>query len=61
MKSAIAMVLAGLFVTTVISSAHAWDGFGHMLVAYVAYQELKPATKARVNSLIRLNPSTRPG
>jgi hypothetical protein len=56
LKSAIAMVLAGLFVTTVISSAHAWDGFGHMLVAYVAYDELKPATKARVNSLIRLNP-----
>ena len=36
--------------------ASAWDGVGHMAVAYVAYQHLSPATKTRANKLIRLNP-----
>ena len=36
--------------------AYAWDSFGHMLVAYLAYQQLTPETKARANALIRLNP-----
>lgn len=34
----------------------AWDNEGHMAVAYVAYQHLNTATKARVNQLLRLNP-----
>jgi hypothetical protein len=36
--------------------AFAWDDEGHMAVAYVAYQHLKPATKTRVNQLLQLNP-----
>lgn len=34
----------------------AWGGIGHMTVAYVAYQRLTPAAKARVRDLLKLNP-----
>jgi S1/P1 nuclease len=34
----------------------AWNGVGHMAAAYVAYQHLNPATKARVSALLKLNP-----
>lgn len=37
-------------------SAHAWNGTGHMTVAYVAYQNLTPLTRARVDLLLKLNP-----
>ena len=32
----------------------AWDGFGHMAVASVAYRNLDAATRARVDKLIDL-------
>lgn len=38
------------------SCAHAWNDFGHMTVAYVAYTHLTPKTKSRVDSLLKLNP-----
>jgi len=34
----------------------AWNNEGHMAVAYVAYQHMNTATKARVYQLLRLNP-----
>jgi S1/P1 nuclease len=34
----------------------AWNGVGHMAVAYVAYQRLTPATRARASALLKLNP-----
>lgn len=34
----------------------AWNNLGHMTVAYVAYQQLNPATRVRVNNLLKLNP-----
>ena len=34
----------------------AWGAIGHMTVAYVAYQQLSPAAKARVRDLLKLNP-----
>jgi hypothetical protein len=34
----------------------AWDNEGHMAVAYVGYQHLNAATKARVDQLLKLNP-----
>lgn len=39
--------------------AQAWDQFGHMLVAAIAYEQLAdaPATRARVDALIKLNPA----
>ena len=38
------------------TSLHAWGPIGHMTVAYVAYQNLTPAAKARVRELLKLNP-----
>jgi hypothetical protein len=38
------------------STSQAWFGFGHMAVAYVAYQKLTPAKKARVAALLKKNP-----
>jgi len=37
-------------------TAAAWDSQGHMMVAFIAYQQLTPATRARVDALIALNP-----
>src|SRR5258708_34204891 len=36
--------------------AYGWDSFGHMAVAYVAYQKLTPQAKTRGNDLLKLNP-----
>ena len=36
--------------------ALAWNDRGHMTVAYAAYKQLKPATRDRVNALLKLNP-----
>jgi hypothetical protein len=38
-------------------AARAWDDFGHMEVAAVAYKALTPKTRARVAALLKLNPS----
>lgn len=40
-----------LFLTT---QAMAWDSTGHRLISYIAYQNLMPAAKARVNRLTDL-------
>ena len=34
---------------------HAWFNGGHMVAAYIAYQNLTPQTKARVDALLKLN------
>jgi S1/P1 Nuclease len=36
--------------------SYAWNSFGHLEVAYLAYQKLTPATRARVWTLLQLNP-----
>ncbi len=38
------------------SSSQAWFGFGHMAVAYVAYQKLTAEKKIRVAQLLKKNP-----
>jgi len=38
------------------SPVDAWFNGGHMIVAYVAYQSLMPATRDRVDALLMLNP-----
>jgi hypothetical protein len=40
-----------------IQSAFAWNSFGHMTVAAIAYGHLTPASKARVAQLLKLNPN----
>ena len=48
---ALALCLAGL-----AAPAFGWNDEGHMAVAYLAYQHLRPETRARVNALLKLNP-----
>jgi S1/P1 Nuclease len=48
--------LCAVFLALVPTSLFAWGPIGHMTVAYVAYQNLTPAAKARALSLLRLNP-----
>ena len=45
-------------VTTVLiaSPLLAWDGTGHMTVAYIAYKNLTDDTRQRVDELLKLNP-----
>lgn len=45
-----------VFVLVLNVPTFAWNNEGHMAVAYVAYQHLTPATKARVDQLLQLNP-----
>ena len=40
-----------------MARAYAWDSYGHMLVACVAYQNLTPQTAKRANELVQLNPN----
>jgi len=42
--------------TLLPASSMAWGPIGHMTVAYVAYQQLTPAAKARARDLLKLNP-----
>jgi len=52
MKTFLAMV----FVLIFASAAAGWNGEGHEVVAYIAYQHLDPATRAKVDALLALNP-----
>ncbi|WP_275552139.1 S1/P1 nuclease [Bradyrhizobium sp. MOS001] len=54
MKRAVAVLVA--FAAIAASPARAWDGFGHMEVAQIAWNRLTPAVRARVAELLRLNP-----
>src|SRR2546423_5309115 len=36
--------------------SYGWNNRGHMMVAAVAYKQLKPAVKNRVEAILRLNP-----
>ena len=38
-------------------AASAWNDFGHMVVADIAYRRLQPKTRARISTLLKLNPS----
>src|SRR5260370_9093966 len=37
-------------------SVFAWNDRGHMTVAFIAYKQLTPTTRDRVNALLHLNP-----
>jgi len=55
-KSRLAYVFI-LFLVFNSSNSYAWDSFGHMVVAYLAYQKLNPDVQQRANQLLKLNPS----
>ena len=46
-----------LLVVLLSVPAYGWSDTGHMAVAFVAYQRLKPQTRARVDALVKLNPN----
>src|SRR5665811_2404802 len=50
------MVAALVATMTISSGARAWDDFGHMEVASVAFKRLKPKARTRVAQLLKLNP-----
>ena len=52
----VAVLAAMLVIGTGVRPAFAWNDRGHMSVGYVAYKRLKPATRDRVNALLKLNP-----
>ena len=49
-----------LFITLaffcLLSSASAWGDLGHMMVAAIAYDRLRPEVREKVTALLRLNP-----
>jgi hypothetical protein len=46
-----------LFLTLAFTrTASAWNSFGHMMIAAVAYEQLTPAARSRVAQLLPLNP-----
>src|SRR5579862_5247906 len=45
-----------LLIVVAFRPALAWNSIGHMSVAYVAYQKLTLAERARVAALLQLNP-----
>jgi hypothetical protein len=57
LKSRALAVLLGLVSMAGFSvQAFGWNDRGHMTVAYIAYKQLTPATRDRVNALLKLNP-----
>jgi S1/P1 Nuclease len=52
----LARILAPLTGLLLAAPAFAWDNFGHMEVAQVAWGRLEPAVRMRVAQLLRLNP-----
>ena len=56
----ISRALLALTLAATAAPAFAWNGFGHMVVADVAYRDLEahaPQLLARINTLLKLNPN----
>src|ERR1051325_2971220 len=56
MKATIALAACAGVIASKPLETKAWDHFGHMEVAYVAYQNLNAQVKDRANTLIKMNP-----
>jgi hypothetical protein len=59
MKTRITAILTAALLST--SSVWAWDNYGQMQVAEIAWQHLTAASGARVSTLLKLNPNYRSG
>ncbi len=53
-RRATAVIFSLIFLAA--PQARAWNSIGHMAVAYIAYQQLNPIAKARVKTLLAMNP-----
>ena len=52
LRTSLCITLVALFPAPLL----AWGPIGHMAAAYIAYQNLTPATRTRVRDLLKLNP-----
>jgi hypothetical protein len=50
------IILLTLLVFACSRTSLAWNGKGHEVVAYIAYQHLDASTRAKVDALLKLNP-----
>ncbi len=50
------LLLAVALLLTAGRPARAWNETGHMTVAFIAYQRMQPATRARVDALLKVHP-----
>jgi hypothetical protein len=55
-KRSLASCVTLIAFATAAAPVYGWDNVGHMVVASAAYQQLTPQTKARVDTLLRMNP-----
>ncbi|MGZ5544334.1 MAG: S1/P1 nuclease, partial [Limisphaerales bacterium] len=53
------LVLISALLISVSTSALAWSGAGHMVIAGIAYKELSAETKLKVNALLKSHPDYR--
>src|SRR5258707_97105 len=49
-------VFSALFMLLSVQSTFAWNTRGHEIVAYIAYQQMDAATRAKVDALVQKNP-----
>ncbi len=56
MRRTIRELLVAMAIVTLASHAQAWDDFGHMQVAAVAFQNVNKKARSRVAQLLKLNP-----
>lgn len=50
------IVISFLLIIGLTTTASAWNDFGHMIVAAIAYDHLTPTARAHVDALLKLNP-----
>jgi hypothetical protein len=56
MKRYLARLVAWFLAVATAPGAYAWNSFGHMMVAAVAYEQLTPVARAKIAGLLQLNP-----
>ena len=56
MKLFVARLFAVLLIVLSISDACAWSGPGHMIVAAIAYRDLSPAERQKLDTILESHP-----
>lgn len=55
-KKVLGFAVVVVLIAGVGAPTYAWNSFGHMAVAYVAYQKMTPQARTRVKALLAMNP-----
>jgi hypothetical protein len=55
-KSFVSALVASIAFAAAAPTAQAWDDYGHELVAYVAWHDLKPEVRAKLSALLKQHP-----